>query len=62
MAQKFVGCDRDQELLLPPSLREWLSEGHLAWFVIDAVAAFDLTGFMRPIESMGTGGRRTIRR
>jgi hypothetical protein len=39
MAQNFVACDRDQELLLPPSLREWLPEGHLAWFVIDAVAA-----------------------
>jgi hypothetical protein len=22
------------ELLLPPSLREWLREDHLAWFVI----------------------------
>ena len=38
MAQSFVACDREQELLLPSSLREWLPEGHLAWFVIDAVA------------------------
>src|SRR3954451_6646154 len=45
MAQRFIACDRDQELLLPPSLREWLPEGHFAWFVIDAVAAFDLTAF-----------------
>jgi transposase len=45
MVQNFVACDREQELLLPPSLREWLPEGHLAWFVIDAVAAFDLSGF-----------------
>ncbi len=22
---------------MPPSMREWLSEGHLAWFVVDAV-------------------------
>jgi hypothetical protein len=36
MAQNFVACDREQELLLRPSLREWLPEGHLAWFVIDA--------------------------
>jgi hypothetical protein len=27
MAQNFLGCDREQELLLPPSLREWLPEG-----------------------------------
>jgi hypothetical protein len=35
MAQNFIGCDREQALLLP-SLREWPPEGHLAWFVIDA--------------------------
>ena len=29
MAQNFVACDREHELLLPPSLREWLPEGHL---------------------------------
>ena len=38
MAQNFIACDREQELLLPPSLREWLPEDHLAWFVLDAVA------------------------
>lgn len=27
MGQNFVACDREQELLLPPSLREWLPEG-----------------------------------
>jgi hypothetical protein len=45
MAQNFLACDREQELLLPPSLREWLPEGHLAWFVIDAVAGMDLSAF-----------------
>jgi transposase len=45
MAQNFVACDREQELLLPPSLREWLPEGHFAWFVIDAVAQLDLSPF-----------------
>jgi len=34
MAQNFIACDREQELLLPPSLREWLPEDHLAWFVL----------------------------
>jgi hypothetical protein len=28
MVQNFLSCDRDQELLLPPSLREWLAEDH----------------------------------
>src|SRR5687767_15042398 len=50
MAQNFVACDRDQELLLPPSLREWLPEGHLAWFVIDTVAAFDPRRLLRGLS------------
>src|SRR5438067_1227041 len=39
MPQNFLLCDRDQVLLLPPSLSDWLDEDHLAWFVIDAVGA-----------------------
>lgn len=34
MAQNFLSCDRDQALLLPPDLRDWLDEDHLARFVI----------------------------
>jgi transposase len=55
MAQNFVVCDRDQELLLPPSLRDWLPEGHLAWFVIEAVAAFDLSAFYAAYRADGHG-------
>src|SRR6266702_3042791 len=51
VAFNFLACDRDQELLLPPSLREWLPEDHLAWFLIDAVAEIDLCPF-------GAGYRR----
>src|SRR3954468_1472230 len=45
MAQSFIACDREQAFLMPPDVREWLPEGHLAWFVIDAVAAMDLGAF-----------------
>ena len=45
MGPNFLDCDRDQVLLLPPSLREWLREGHLAWFVMDAIEQLDLTAF-----------------
>src|SRR6266480_3922730 len=38
MPQNFLGCDREQALLLPPSLREWLGDDHLAWLVLDVVA------------------------
>ena len=55
MAQNFLACDREQELLLPPSLREWLPEGHLAWFVIDAVAEMDLSAFYAAYREDGHG-------
>ena len=31
--------------LMPPSMREWLPEGDVAWFVLDAVPEMDLTVF-----------------
>jgi transposase len=45
MGQRFVACDREQSFLMPPDVREWLPEGHLVWFVIDAVAEMDLEAF-----------------
>ena len=36
----------DQDFLLPPSLRDWLPEGHLAYFVGDLVDALDLSAIM----------------
>jgi transposase len=33
----------DQDLLLPPSLRDWLPENHLAYFVSDVVDQLDLS-------------------
>ncbi len=55
MAQNFIACDREQELLLPPSLREWLPEEHLAWFVLDAVAEMDLGAFYASYRDDGWG-------
>ena len=55
MAFNFLACDRDQELLLPPSLREWLPQDHLAWFVIDAVEELDLDGFYAAYRGDGWG-------
>src|SRR5258708_31399066 len=33
----------DEELLLPPSLREWMPEDHLAYFVSDVIDQLDLS-------------------
>jgi transposase len=55
MAQNFLGCDREQELLLPPGLRAWLPEEHLAWFVIEAVGEMDLSAFSVAYRQDGWG-------
>jgi transposase len=47
--------DRDQQLLLPPSLLEWLPEDHLAWDVIYAVKQLDLSGFYASYRDDGWG-------
>ena len=55
MPQNFVACDREQELLLPPSLREWLPQDHLAWLVLEAVGELDLSAFFRAYRDDGHG-------
>jgi transposase len=55
MPQNFIGCDREQVFLMPPSLREWLPEDHLAWFVIEAVGELDLDGFYADYREDGHG-------
>src|SRR5689334_15795494 len=57
MAQNFIGCDRDQSFLVPPDVRDWLPEGHLVWFVLDAVAGMDLSGFYGGYRADGVGRR-----
>src|SRR5918911_3694289 len=55
MAQNFLAADREQAFLLPPDVREWLPEGHFAWFVIDAVAQMDLAAFYGVYRQDGHG-------
>lgn len=56
MGYNFVGVDRDQPFLLPPSLTDWLPPDHLAWFVLDAVAELDLSEFVKAYRADGRGG------
>ena len=55
LAQNFIGCDREQAFLMPPSLREWLPEDHLAWLVIEAVEEMDLDEFYADYREDGHG-------
>lgn len=36
----FKQCDRETVYLFPPSVQEWLPEGHLARFVVEIVDQF----------------------
>jgi transposase len=38
---------RDQLFLMPVSMRDWLAQGHLAWFVVDVVGRLDTRGLHR---------------
>jgi hypothetical protein len=62
MAYNFVAGDRDQLLLMPPSLADWLPADHLAWFVLDVVGELDLARSSLRIASMVGGARRMTRR
>lgn len=55
MAQNFLSCDRDQDFLMPPSVREWLPEGHLVWCLLDVVGRLDLGAFYARYRDDGSG-------
>lgn len=44
MGKSFLPDEVNQTLLFPPSLHDWLPEGHLARFLVDVVNALDLGG------------------
>jgi len=53
MPTHFRPYTPDQDLLLPPSLREWLPQGHLAYFISDVIDLLDLSAFYAPYEGDG---------
>src|SRR5215217_7452398 len=55
MAQNFLGCDREQVFLLPPSVDDWLPADHFARFVIAIVEEMDLSAFYAGYRADGHG-------
>jgi hypothetical protein len=55
MPQHFLECDREQVFLMPPDPRDWLPEGHLAWFVLASVEEMDLNAFYGSYRQYGWG-------
>jgi len=54
MAVRFVQVDRDTPFLLPPSVQEWLSAGHLARFVVDVVSRLDVSRLESAYDGRGS--------
>ena len=55
MAKGYRSNLPEQELLLPPSLREWLPEDHLVYFVSDVVDQLDLSAIHAVYEKEKRG-------
>ena len=53
MGTSFRPYQPQQTLLLPPSLKEWLPEGHLAYFIAETVDLMDLSAFFKHYEGDG---------
>lgn len=55
MAKVYREYQPDQPFLLPPSLTDWLPEGHLAYFVSEVVDAMDLSEIFARYEKEERG-------
>jgi transposase len=55
MAKTYRPYVPEQDLLLPPSLREWLPEDHLAFFVSDLIDQLDLSAITSRYEEEDRG-------
>jgi transposase len=50
----FILVDRKTDYLLPPSLEDWLSEDHLACFVVEVIDQLDLSALTRQYAGRGS--------
>jgi transposase len=57
MGQNFIPDTVNQTLLFPPSLHDWLPEGHLARFLLDVVSALDLSAVYKSYQDKDGRGQ-----
>lgn len=55
MAGLFQSYDPHQQLLLPPSLQDWLPEDHLAYFISDTIDELNLSSIIKKYRRVGSG-------
>ena len=54
MKVNFIDCDRKTAYLLLPSLDDWLTEGHLARFVVEIVDQLNLRSLKDSYSGRGS--------
>jgi len=54
MSANFFECARKTPFLFPPSIEDWLPQGHLARFVVEIVERFDLRSFTESYAGRGS--------
>jgi transposase len=57
MGQNFIPDTVNQTLMFPPSLHDWLPEGHLARFLLDVVSALDLSAIYKSYQDKDGRGQ-----
>jgi transposase len=57
MCQNFIADTVNQTLMFTPSLHDWLPEGHLAHFLLDVVAALDLSAIYTSYQDKDGSGQ-----
>jgi transposase len=53
MGTNYRPYEPDQPFLFPPSLRDWLPENHLAYFISDTLDQLDLSALHQPYQGDG---------
>ena len=56
MAARFVNLDRQTPMFLPCDLREWIPDGHIVHFILDAVEQLPLSHFQ--VNHRGSGSEQ----
>lgn len=55
MSKTYRPYSPDQDYLLPMSMRDWLPQGHLAYFLSDTIEALDLAEIEAVYEKEARG-------
>ncbi len=55
MARFKKGQDLNQQFLLPPSIRDWLPQDHLAWYIHDTIESLDTDDLLDRYRVCGKG-------